>query len=148
MDTGANSIEPSILECRVGENNMIYLRMGGDITMSILGVPEKFERWASDVRAAMMHVSVSNNGYVLTLIDVTEMAQFDLAIISRIRELMEFNKQYATKTAVFGATSWVSMVVRSTLALTGRTNMRIFSERDEALTWLAESESNEKIVEK
>ena len=136
MDTIASDMEPVILECRVGEDKMIYLTMGGDITMTTPSVLEKFEQWAAELKDAMARVSAENNGHVLTLIDVTKMTQFDLAMINRVRELMEFNKQYATKTAVFGATSWVSMVVRSSLALTGRTNMRVFSDREEALEWL------------
>lgn len=140
MDTIASDMEPVILECRVGEDKMIYLTMGGDFTMTTPGVLEKFEQWAADLREAMARVSAENNGHVLTLIDVTKMTQFDLAMINRVRELMEFNKQYATKTAVFGATSWVSMVVRSSLALTDRTNMQVFSEREEALEWLTASD--------
>lgn len=136
MDTIESNMEPVILECHVGENKMIYLMMGGDITMSVSGVSEKFDRWAADLKDAMVRVSAENNRNVLTLIDVTKMTQFDLAMINRVRELMEFNKQYATRTAVFGATSWISMVVRSSLALTGRTNMRVFSGREEALEWL------------
>ena len=135
MNADMNEGAP-ILECGVGEDKIIYLVLAGDITASIPSVSERFDQWASKLRQAMVDVSANNNGHVSTLIDVTQLTQFDLTMINRIRELMEFNKQYATKTAIFGASTWISMVVRSNLALTGRTNMRLFSNRDEAVAWL------------
>ena len=136
MDTNIGNKSPMRLECHVGLDKIIYISMAGNITLSGEGDTENFEHWAKEVNDAMQAIFAKNNGRVLTLTNASQMEHFDLAMTDHLRKLFEANKKFATKTAVFGASKTASAVVHSMMVLTHRTNMEIFTSREEALAWL------------
>jgi|GEM_PF-6156411 len=143
MNDARESKNEAVLDCYVDDDKIIYITLGGDVSLNSSFQVEKFETWVKKVKQAMQEVSVINSRQVLTLIDVTQLKHFDVLAIERLRELMAFNKDYATKTAVFGASMFIRTVVRSTLALTHRTTMKLFPTRADALVWLTETEERE-----
>ena len=127
------------LECVVGPDGMIYLTVGGSVTGEHI---EEFKAWGEKIKAAMVMLSKKNPDRVLTLIDVTKLAEFDLATTRELYGLMKFNKNYATRTALFGASYFTQAMIEAMTGLTHRTNMKIFPTREEALAWLLKGEGS------
>ncbi len=129
------------LTCSIGdEDGIIYLTMGGNITKDTL---EVFNAWAEKVKEAMRIAHSRATERVLTLIDATRVEQADMHSIEILHTLMEYNKQFVTKTAVFGANYFNKIIIEMALHLTRRTNMKLFNTRDEALQWLLKNDSME-----
>lgn len=122
-----------LLKVGIGDDGIIHIRMKGNLSRDHL--PEVVA-WADDVRDAMKRASERDPKRVLTLIDVTGAFEADAATMAVLRSLMEHNKTYATRTAIFGATYFIRVLVEVAIQATFRTNMRIFMTRDEALQWL------------
>lgn len=121
------------LGARIDEHNMIHLVMGGNLGAENF---KFFHEWADAVRQCMVEVDKRQHGNVLTLIDTQHLREFDSKMVEELRKLMAFNKNYATRTAVFGAPSYAQMIVKTMLAITRRTNMKLFNTREQALAWL------------
>jgi hypothetical protein len=84
----------------------------------------------------MRIVAARRPGRVLTLIDVRGTTEVDEKSTAALHELMLYNKQFATRTAVYGAEYFIRLIIDIALQVTKRNNMRVFDTRDEALTWL------------
>ncbi|MBX4215391.1 hypothetical protein KW797_00350 [Candidatus Parcubacteria bacterium] len=120
------------LSTRVTEDGVIELELGGDAADHL----DDFHAWAEDVKNAMRKVSAARGGKVITLIDITNLHEFDSSGMEIIKGLMDFNKQYATRTATFGGDFFATMAQNVLEAAAGRHNMKAFKTRDEALEWL------------
>lgn len=131
--------DTAILECVVGPDDIIYLTIGGSVTGEHI---EAFKAWGEKVKAAMVMLSKKNPDRVLTLIDVSKLDAFDLATSGELYGLMKFNKNYATRTAVYGANYFAQVTTEAIIGLTHRTNMKIFSTREEAMGWLLKGGEN------
>lgn len=127
------SEEMAILDCTIGDDNIIYLTIGGNVTDDYM---DTYLHWDESVRKAMVTVSSIQKDRVLTLIDVTRLQQFDSKITDNLFDLMKFNKDYATKTAVYGPNFFVRTALDGLIVMTRRKNMHVFGKRDEALAWL------------
>lgn len=136
--------KPPMLTCVVGTDNVIYLTIDGDL---ISTNHVEFEEWAAKVRQAMVDVSTMNPARVLTLIAVSPETTFDLEISKLLRELMEFNRSYATKTAVYGMGPIIEAIVHSIIVLTRRYNMKIFATREAAFSWLMSDDDERDAIE-
>lgn len=124
---------PPRLTCNIGSDNIIYLEMEGSLAAPFL--PE-FEAWAKQVREAMVKVSALNDKRVLTLIQAANPISIDKAGMKALGELMKFNKNYATKTAVYGLGAFGRTIVHSVIVMTHRYSMKVFDTRDDAMKWL------------
>ena len=126
-----------VLTCVVGEDHIIYLKMGGRITKEYLS---QFRDWGNEVRGAMVEASQMDPAKVRTLIDVSTLLRADIVTVKALYALMQFNKDYATKTAVYGASPLISSITHSAIVLTHRYSMRLFRTREEAMDWLSARE--------
>jgi len=124
------------LDVHVGEDDVIYLTMAGNLTTDNM---PRLLIWAEEVRNAMVQVSARHPGHVLTLIDVRGVAEFDSESVEILRQLMAHNKNYATRTAVFGAPYFTKIIVELMLVATHRDNMKLFETREEGVAWLNEA---------
>lgn len=132
MDTTQNG-EDMTLRVSTDDDGIIHIRMRGNLSEDHL--PEVTE-WADMVRDAMKRAFERDPHRVLTLIDVTGAFEADAKTMEILRALMLYDKDYATRTAIFGATYFIRMIVEAVIRATFRTNMGIFLTRAEALEWL------------
>lgn len=132
MDTTQNS-EDMTLHVSTDDEGIIHIRMQGNLSEDHL--PE-VTGWADMVRDAMKRAFERDPHRVLTLIDVTGAFEADAKTMEILRALMLHDKDYATRTAIFGATYFIRMIIEAAIRATFRTNMGIFLTRDEALEWL------------
>ena len=124
------------LHVSIGEDNMIHLILGGNASEDYL---DDVLAWAEQVKNAMRTAKAqSKDGKVLTLIDISTLDQFDQKSMVILKDLMTFNKDYATKTATFGGNLFSIMAQDAVAHLTHRTNMKAFKTKEEALAWLKE----------
>jgi hypothetical protein len=121
------------LTCVIGADQVIYLTMGGDISREHI---TEFDIWAGKVRKAMVSVSEKNNKKVLTLIDITNLSGFDMVTTKALYRLMAFNRNYATKTAVYGAGAVIRLALDAIITATHRKTMKVFPDRTLAEAWL------------
>jgi hypothetical protein len=121
------------LTCVIGADQVIYLTMGGDISREHI---TEFDIWAGKVKKAMVSVSEKNNKKVFTLIDITRLNGFDMVTTKALYRLMAFNRNYATKTAVYGAGPVTRLALDAIITATHRTTMKVFPDRTVAESWL------------
>lgn len=121
------------LACSTGADGIIHLTMAGNVRKDTIHF---FTEWASKVQEAMVASYKRDPDHVLTLVDTNGLKEIDFDSIDELTNLMKFNKQYVTKTAVHGANYFVSMILDMALHVTKRNNLKIFHERSDALSWL------------
>lgn len=138
MDTEKNGGD-MLLRVTTDDDGIIHIRMQGNLSEDHL---TEVSEWADEVRVAMRQAFARNPRRVLTLIDVTGAFEADAKTMEVLHSLMVHNKDYATRTAVFGATYFIKMIVEAAIRATMRSNMAIFTTRDEALEWLLRDPSD------
>jgi hypothetical protein len=121
------------LTCELGDDDIIYLTMGGNVSGDTI---DYFLEWAEKVKEAMREAYKRNPGHVLTLIDTRAIHEIDMDSVGELSKLLKYNKQYATRTAVYGANYFVHIIVEMALHISGRKNLEIFETKEEALKWL------------
>lgn len=121
------------LSVRISGDNMIMIQLGGDGSSDNIA---QLKRWAEDVKEAMRRVYNQTKGTVLTLIDISQIDQYDSESMQLVRDLMDWNKQYATRTATFGGGFFEVMAQDALALMTKRDNIKAFRTKEQALGWL------------
>jgi len=116
----------------VDENDILHLKLG-DLTSKELA---DLRVWADKVRRMIVALYNKTGKEVLTLVDITDIKKYDAEAYSILTELMQNNKQYTLKTATFGGNDYIIAAQDILLALSGRTNMKNFKTKEEAINWL------------
>jgi len=116
----------------VDENDILHLKLG-DLTSKELA---DLRTWADKVRKMIVVLYNKTGKEVLTLVDITDIKKYDAEAYSILTELMQNNKQYTLKTATFGGNDYIIAAQDILLALSGRTNMKNFKTKEEAINWL------------
>ncbi len=80
-------------------------------------------------------ISRMPKGSVLTLVDVTDV-KYDAEFRELSGELVEHNKPYVWAGAVVGIDGWKKLLFWATEKLTGRKNLRLFDDAEQAKEWL------------
>lgn len=70
-----------------------------------------------------------------TLTNVTD-ANFDLKLIDSLKKFSNANKPYVIAGAVIGAEGIKRTVFNSVIIFSGRSDLKSFTDKDEALSWL------------
>lgn len=74
-------------------------------------------------------------GSVLTLVDVTDV-KYDEAFRALSDDLAEHNKPFVLAGGVVGVEGWRKLLFWATTKLTGRTNLKLFDDAEQAKEWL------------
>jgi len=122
-------------DIEVDPNNIIHLRLG-DLTSDKL---DELKKWADKVEKTILDVFNRSGKKVRTIIDVTDLKKYDSEAFLILADLMKANERYTLKTATFGGSEYILAAQDALLALSGRTNFRAFSTKEEALDWLIAS---------
>lgn len=129
-------VENLKLTCHIGTDKIIYLTAAGKINNNNLAV---FTEWTEQIKTLMAEVSKTEN-VVRVCTDVSGVEHFESKPIAPLRELLEYDKQYHMKSAIIGANFFMRNLMDAVIQLTGRTNIRQFETKEEALVWLLEEE--------
>lgn len=138
MDTPNFNFEGENIKliCDVGDDKVIYLTAAGKINNSNLAI---FTAWAEQIKQLMAEAS-REQGVVRVCTDVSGVEHFESKPIVPLRELFEFDKQYDMKSAIVGASFFMKNLMNAVIEFTGRTNVRQFPTKEEALVWLLAKE--------
>ncbi len=128
--------EDAELSAAIGDDNIIYLRMQGNLTSDNQDI---LDRWDEKVREAMRTVAAAQPERVLCLIDTTGGQKADMYSLELLKNLVEHNKAYVTRTAVYGVQHTPRHFLDIALRFAHRTNMMVFDTQEEARNWLKEA---------
>lgn len=127
------------LSCHLDEAGVIQIRMSGNLSDDH---EEELQRWAAAVRAAMRYAKAQNPGRVLCLIDLTgRNIEADHTSLTVLMELMKHNRDYATRTGVYGPSYFTRSIIEIALKATGRKNLKLFSTKTAAERWVFAAKS-------
>ena len=73
---------------------------------------------------------------VYTLTDITD-SHYNQEVTHALKELSKHNKPFVVAGAAVGVGALQKIVFRAILAFSGRTNIKLFDDRESALDWLA-----------
>ncbi len=121
------------LSCFVGDDNIIYISMTGNLGKETLHM---FDKWGEFVKKAIRDVYKKNNKTVLTLVDAKGVREIDVESISKLIDFMNCNRDFITKTAIFGPNYFVKIIVELASHATNRNDMKTFDSREDAVAWL------------
>lgn len=135
LDMEHNKIhsENLTLSSSIGPDNIIYITLAGKITNDNLDV---FTEWTKGLQSQIDIIAMRKKSPVLVYSDVSQVEHFERKPIAPLRELFSHDKQYEMKSAIVGASFLVSKLIDAVVDFTGRTNIRQFETKKEALAWL------------
>lgn len=136
MDNGNFEGENMKLSCRVGPDKVIYITAVGKINNENVAI---FVEWAEHLKHLMAEVA-QGGGIVRVCTDLSGVEHFESKPIAPLRELLEYDKQYNMKSAIVGASFFMKNLMNAVIEFTGRTNVRQFRTKEEALDWLLQDE--------
>lgn len=116
----------------VDENNIIHLKLGDLISkdFTVLRI------WTNKVKRTVITLYNKTDKKVRTLVDITDIKRYDAEAYLILSKLMQDNEQYTFKTATFGGDEYIIAAQDILLALSGRTNLKNFKTKEEAINWL------------
>jgi hypothetical protein len=121
------------LSSSIGPDSIIYVTLGGKITNDNLNV---FEVWTSGLQSQIDTMAARKKFPILVYSDVSRVEHFERKPIRPLRELFAHDKQYEMKSAIVGASFFVAKLIDAIVEFTGRTNVRQFETKKDALAWL------------
>ncbi len=121
------------LSSSIGPDSIIYVTMGGKITNDNLDV---FEAWTKGLQSQVDTMAAQKKFPVLVYSDVSQVEHFERKPIRPLRELFAHDKQYEMKSAIVGASFFVAKLIDAIVEFTGRSNVRQFETKKDALAWL------------
>lgn len=124
----------------VDADGIIQVTFGGNFYEEHV---EEYRKWAKDILEIMREKDRRNDYPILTLIDVSTLVHFDFKIGEITFQSIRANKQYATRTALFGANPSLTTVMDSMASLTHRKNYRVFPTKEAAMKWLLHGDDDE-----
>lgn len=136
MQNEGSDMTKSRLEAELGIDGVIYLVAGGRLTNDHV---DEFTAWCERVKAMIDAQAARGKSPVLICADATSVICFETKPVMALRTLFDHDKKYTLKTAIVGAKPMTRMMVDAAVSLSGRTNIKQFRLKDEALSWLLES---------
>lgn len=121
------------LGCYIDEQGVIQLRMSGNLSIDHL---DDFQAWSEAVKLAMRTAKARDEARVFCIINISGGIDADRETLSELIKLVRHNKDYATRTGVYGANYFTTSLMDIALKLAGRTNMKTFPNRTEAEHWV------------
>lgn len=122
------------LGCYIDEKGIIQLRMSGNLSSDY---EDFFLEWDGEVRKAMITSKERDPENVYCVIDITgKSIDTDRKMLSHLINLMSHNKDYVTRTGVYGANFFAKSLIDIALKAVQRNNMKMFGTHEEAMAWV------------
>ncbi len=117
------------------DGGILLLTFKGEITNSTDITSLKADIYVVAKAITELHRSQGNG--IKVLIDITSFtAEYVSEAIDALAELAKADKSLVYKTAVFGGTPEVRALGETIIALSGRSNIKFFEKKEEAINWL------------
>lgn len=133
------------LGCFIDYDGVIQIHMSGNLSSDYA---DDLSAWSAAVRVAMREAKERDSERVFCIIDLTGGVEADQESLTRLIDLVKHNKKFVTRTGIFGASLILRSFVDIALKATGRTNMKVFLDREQAEQWVltGKSEAELKMV--
>ena len=119
----------------VDENNIVHISLGGSLKKENL--PE-LRKWAEDTANIVKETHEKTGQKVKAVIDLTNLhVDYDPQDLMVIVDLMKANEPHMFKAGTFGAATGIRFATDVALTMAGRTNLKSFKTKEEALVWLS-----------
>ncbi len=125
--------------CTMRPDGIVSLGLRGNIDESTV---DELAKWGKLVKKTLREVHKKTPDRVLTIMDCTHVDKVSVHCSGELHKLLRHNKQYVTRTAIFGANTFSQAVLEMSIYITGRTNMKLFKTKRAALAWLREADTN------
>jgi hypothetical protein len=109
-----------------GQDGILYVTISGEFT------EEELHAYILDLNAQLEPLGEGER--LLSFIDTTELGQVNPNLRRTVGDVMDDPR--LGKTAVLGNSRVVKVMIDFVLRASGRSHMRYFTDRDEALAWL------------
>jgi hypothetical protein len=116
---------------------LIGATLGGTLSTENI---DNLKTWARQLNAAIETTSKNADGKsVCTIIDISDFKNYtDPQVLTVLAQLMKMDNKFVYRTATFGGRMTQVMIENIIKTFAGRTNLRNFQTRDEAMAWLSE----------
>ena len=125
------------LGCHIDEQGVIRIYMEGNLSSDNV---DELLIWAESLRGAMRTAKASDPGAVYCVIDVVGRIDADFQSLRILIDLVRYNKDYSTRTGVYGANAIMRGFVDIAVKAAGRTNLKIFDTCEQAEHWVLTGE--------
>ena len=121
----------------VDENDIVHIALTGSLKKENLpGLKE----WADETAIIVRNTHEKTGQKVKALIDLTNLkVDYDPQDLMIIVNLMKTNEPHMFKAGTFGAAIGIRFAADVALTMAGRTNLKSFKTKEEALVWLSSS---------
>ncbi|MCD5380976.1 MAG: hypothetical protein LR008_00150 [Candidatus Pacebacteria bacterium] len=122
------------LACSLDNNGVIRIKMAGNVSSDY---EDEFMEWSETVREVMHTAKETDPKKVFCVIDLTgQKIDADKESLGWLIDLVKYNKDYVTRTGVYGANLITRSLVDIALRTTGRDNMKMFETQEQAEGWV------------
>jgi hypothetical protein len=129
------------LSCTTDDNGVIRVAMNGNLGD---GYHDVFREWSQTVKDAMVAASKRDPERVLCVADLTgPVIVADGETMKLLIDLFRFNKNYVTRTGVFGASAITRHLIDIALKVVRRDNMKVCATEEEAEAWVHQGKKPE-----
>ncbi|GFO56407.1 hypothetical protein GMSM_34140 [Geomonas sp. Red276] len=112
-----------------------FIREGGKLIFKLDFSKLTLEEIKEVIAYGKPMISRMQKGTLLSLTDVSE-TEFDDQAKEVFKELLEYNKPYVQAGAVVGVNGWRKLVYMVSLKMSGRNNLKLFDNPNDAKDWL------------
>jgi len=119
----------------VRDDGIVDLAIRGNINRATF---KKLQAWTEEVKNTLKDVHTRNPKRVLVLLDHSDVAQVSVLCSGELHNLLRHNKDMVTRTAIYGANTLSRALLKMSMYITGRTNMKLFRSKKDAIDWLRE----------
>ena len=125
-------------ETYVDEHGIVNMLIRGRVRKEVWS---QFTKWIEDTEKKIREQHEKTGKKVKTIVDLTETSsQYDSETIAALASFTKVNKPHIEKTATFGANTMIKFAEDLVITISGRTNIKAFKEKDEAIKWLLSEE--------
>jgi len=121
--------------CEVHSDGIIELAIRGNINAKTI---LELSTWSEQVKKTIRRMYNRNPKRVLTIMDCSDVGRVTVHCSGALHDLLRHNKQYVTRTAIFGANKFSMSVIEMAIHITRRNNIQLFDSKEKALSWLSE----------
>jgi len=113
--------------------NLIRLKVGGKLTALHR---DELQKWADRVYATVLDLYKHTNQKVNFLTDLTKLEVIVPECMDIYADLLKKDLPFVEKSATFGSSIAILTAFSTLTVVSGRTNFRHFTTREEAMDWL------------
>lgn len=117
----------------VGQDGIIYLSLGGKLAgLNLVALDE----WTKEVHKVIKDRYENTYVPVKVVINVTEVSDYAPEAVTILTNLLIEDKHLVHRSATYGGSQYILMAQEMLASLSGRSNFKAFSKKEEAMKWV------------